>query len=179
MTSNTVDPSASMFTSLLADDCPIANSALLSNDLQQWGLLHQGKCLTTASNLDWPVYLQTLSRPNQLACPTGPRDITSGQSNRKHLFLKLLYCSHAAAGLDHTENTASDSSSIVAQVTFAMLTQHVVFHCCITLYYAVTNNGRLFQLDYAGFQWTCHDMFYCDLQIVRNLFTDAVMHLIQ
>jgi hypothetical protein len=51
---------------LLAGDYLTTHSALLSNGLQ-WGLLTsqtstRGDCLTTASNFDWSVCFQTLSR---------------------------------------------------------------------------------------------------------------------
>jgi hypothetical protein len=68
----------------------------------------------------------------------GARDIASGRTQQKTPFLPTsILHSHAAAGADRTDIPASDSC-IVASITVATLTYCFMFHCCVTVYCAVT-----------------------------------------
>jgi hypothetical protein len=65
--SHVVAPSASVFTSLLAGDCLTTNSMLLHNGIKhrerlRLPCLHQGRQSAMTSDLDWSVWMQTLSR---------------------------------------------------------------------------------------------------------------------
>jgi hypothetical protein len=162
--SNNAASLASVFTSLLADDCLTTNTVLLCIDLQWCGLpslplLHCGDCLTTASDSDWSV------------CPRLPLDWLAllGRSVK----LLLDFASKVIPGFSLVEIHDQDFYSILDIYVFQNLassssSEQSVFLCrryvCCTIVLA-----RVYPHCH-GIQITMDSVHPCHWTILSNIY---------
>jgi hypothetical protein len=115
----------------------------------------------------WPYFTVSDSRLPFLLPPGGIRphlcfdspDIAFGQTTQKTPLLPvaLLQCDVAVVA-DHIENIASNYSSVVAFISMAAVTWHLLSHCLATGMFAepFSSNSCLCYLHNSGFQQRCH-----------------------
>jgi hypothetical protein len=118
----------------------------------------RGDCLTTASDLDWSVCLQTLSDSqltNSLYFDSS--HISAAQIQRETWFLCwygwCITCSIVVA-LSAWRWTAWQHC--FPQLSYCYMTTTVEGRCA---YWATALQWPLCSLNYSGFQWTCHNIF--------------------